>query len=1005
MSSIAELEQEAESQYSCGDLQGALEKYRLLLEQRPGNPEILSRLGRICVELGQTSEGQQYYREALQAEPELRAQGRGAWAALGSAADRAALLSDLRAVRPERMLTSWREVLEVAGELVSHGDVRRAFRLVLEFRASEATEESARFLRERFLDAPLKFAIVMDEGIGNMVMLTPAIRAIRGLFPKSELEVVGKPPALQVLKGWELVQAVTLLEEFDSGKDRDAVLLSIWAGKIRSKHESAFVAAGLPILAVRYEGRERHEAEFHLDLARLLGFEGAMPEPHCATEEVPFPFVAGRPVALVSDTANPDPEWARKRWPHFRELAYGLAGMGFQVGLIGGPAEAEAFTPTSWPPGVVNLMGSYSIPQVAYLLKRADILVANDSGPAHLGAAVGTDTYVIFGPTLEGKNLPLGPRVHPIASDIGCRPCQYLQSWSECTRHRCMEGVSAAKVLEVLRRRDEPVPQPSVVTAAAPAAADHAEVRVDLGCGLLKRKGYIGIDVDPHSSADIVCDVTRGIPLETDSVDYLVADNLLEHIGDGFIALMNEVWRVCKPTARVEIIVPVFPSNKAMSDPTHRRYFTPETFAYLDSSTTVWRSFSTSYGFKPFRIVSMRKLAGELEVILAPDKAYQSLQLPTGDGEKPRLCFLSHNQPGAGGGENAMHYVANRLVEGGYEVTVLYNEQPFIHSIPVSSPPDAQYRIGWVRGPNLAEFHKAAAQAVAERAAETDICFSLWKATSPSLMRACMERGVLAGIWCQDADYAPEWSNNSIFRMADFVVVVTPYSRPVLARHFGRTENVFVIPNAAGDAYFANYRERTRTEVRRFVFLGRLADDQKGLITLCDALGRVQQEGMDFSLDVIGTGPDLGLMKSRIGSLGMGEKVRFLGWKKAAEAAAILPDYDLATMPSNYEACSLAVAECMAAGVPVIATAVGGTPWLITDKKEGLLVPPRRPDLLAQAVKWACTHPLELNLMARWAHRKALKGFHWERVVRDYRRAFSSVYAAHVSRRQRLKAG
>lgn len=891
----------------------------------------------------------------------------------------------------------WPEVRHDAEQLLADGRARDAFRLALRHQAARPSEEAGAFLCETFRQADLRFAMVMLQGIGNMVMLTPAIRALKRLFPCSRLEVVGKYPALDVIKGWSLVDACTEVDAYDPTGERDALLLSMWSGVFQRRYENAPAAGAAPQVVISFNDPMRHESEFHLDMARMLGFGEQKPDPYCVTEEVPLPFCGDGKVALLADTSNPDPEWQKKRWPYFRQLAGRLLERGFQVGLIGGPMEAQAFEPSDWPPGVIALMGKYSIPQTAYLIEQADLLIANDSGPAHLSGAVGTEAYVIFGPTLESKNLPLGPDVHVIKSDVGCRPCQYLESWAECRRHTCIEGITVEQVLDAIQGHEAPASPLSVSVPVAPARRDQGLVKVDLGCGRFKRKGHVGIDKDPHSDADIICDVTRGIPLATDSVDYLVADNLLEHVGDGLVCLMNEIWRVCKPGADVEMTVPLLPSAKAVADPTDSRHFTADTFACFDPQSAKWRPCGASSGLKPFRVLSSHKLAGEVEVVLTPDKATHLPQPIARDRDgSPSVCFMSHNQPGAGGAEKAMHEVANRLVECGHQVTVLYNERPFIHSLPVEAPPDARYRIQWVEGADLGAFHRAAARAVADGTIEADICLPLWRATCSELIDECRARNTPVGIWCQNVQYPPQRSNRSIFRLADFVVAVTPYARSVLQRRFGRTQDVFVIPNAAAEPFFANYAERKGRDLNRFVFFGRLADEQKGLVTLCEALAPLKEDGAGFSLDVIGSGPDLALMRSRIGSLGLGEHVRFLGWKSAEELAVLLPGYDLCILPSNFEGCSLAVVESMAVGIPIITTTAGGTPWLITDRQHGVLVPPNQPGLLTEAVKWARDHAGEMSLMARWAHKRALRRFHWERVVRDYRRLLGVVRAGHA---------
>ncbi len=352
---------------------------------------------------------------------------------------------------PAQTAVPWAQVAPLAEQLLACGRAREAFRMALLYRLGWGGEGAAEFLRRRCRAASVRLTVVMDEGIGNMVMLTPALRALKEMLPQAEVEVVGRPPALQVLEGWPVVARRTLLTDFAPDAERDGLLLSAWSDNFGRAFGAWLKGWDGPVVRAKLDGAEHHESEVHMDLARTLGWDGPTPAPHCAVEEVEWPFAPGRPVVLLADTTNPDPAWGRKRWPHFGTLAEALLAEGRQVGLIGGRAEAERFDPAGWPRGVVNLLGACSLPQTASLFRQADCLVANDSGPAHLAGAVGAFVVVLFGATREGKNRPLGPRVRVLTDDVGCRPCQYTVRWPACERFRCMEAISVARVMDCIR--------------------------------------------------------------------------------------------------------------------------------------------------------------------------------------------------------------------------------------------------------------------------------------------------------------------------------------------------------------------------------------------------------------------------------------------------------------------------------------------------------------------------------------------------------------------------
>lgn len=107
-------------------------------------------------------------------------------------------------------------------------------------------------------------------------------------------------------------------------------------------------------------------------------------------------------------------------------------------------------------------------------------------------------------------------------------------------------------------------------------------MRLNLGCGNQQKPGWIGIDKVKTLATDIVRDLTRGLPYADDSVDEILCDNVLEHIGppEDFIFVMNEIYRVLKPGATATIIVPDARSQGAWQDPTHVRAFVPRSGLY-----------------------------------------------------------------------------------------------------------------------------------------------------------------------------------------------------------------------------------------------------------------------------------------------------------------------------------------------------------------------------------------------------------------------------------------
>jgi len=105
---------------------------------------------------------------------------------------------------------------------------------------------------------------------------------------------------------------------------------------------------------------------------------------------------------------------------------------------------------------------------------------------------------------------------------------------------------------------------------------------LDLGCGNKKRPGSIGVDFNERTKADVIHNLNEfPYPFESASFDEIYIDNTLEHLDD-VIRVMEEVYRISKPGGLVKVIVPYFRSIWANIDPTHKHFFTVESFAYYD---------------------------------------------------------------------------------------------------------------------------------------------------------------------------------------------------------------------------------------------------------------------------------------------------------------------------------------------------------------------------------------------------------------------------------------
>ncbi len=110
-------------------------------------------------------------------------------------------------------------------------------------------------------------------------------------------------------------------------------------------------------------------------------------------------------------------------------------------------------------------------------------------------------------------------------------------------------------------------------------------VAIDIGCGEYKHPGSVGVDIAALRGVDVQADVTFSLPFQDSCVDAIYATHVLEHF-DNLTQVMDDIWRVCKPGARLYVTVPHATSSfMTWRDPTHRRGLNLSTLSYFDKAT------------------------------------------------------------------------------------------------------------------------------------------------------------------------------------------------------------------------------------------------------------------------------------------------------------------------------------------------------------------------------------------------------------------------------------
>ncbi len=314
---------------------------------------------------------------------------------------------------------------------------------------------------------PQKVLVHLAAGVGNIVLATPLLVALDAAgFAVDVLLDADYPPTAELLKGWSVVGEV-----LGCGARRashvfgryDALVPAVppfyWPrfaryyprGARTTMTKTATTLLRRPPDALFY----RDEQAYYLAcadslLAGLVMKGGARRAvyrlPVAASDE----FVTG-PRTLALAPGCKGGEMGAKRWPYFAELA-----ACFDDVVVVGTAEDLLRADGSrleFPAHARLFVDQLSLRETARLLASCGAVVANDSGLAHVAAAVGTPVVMIFGPTPDLTLGPLAPNVTVVRAGLACEPCWFGPRLRACAGSLdCLREISLARVEREARR-------------------------------------------------------------------------------------------------------------------------------------------------------------------------------------------------------------------------------------------------------------------------------------------------------------------------------------------------------------------------------------------------------------------------------------------------------------------------------------------------------------------------------------------------------------------------
>ncbi len=327
-----------------------------------------------------------------------------------------------------------------------------------------------------------KILLVRLRRIGDVVMTTPAVTAIKKSLPQASLTYIVEEPYRRLVEGNPRLDCVISLPPDQRLLDflgfirrlrrlKYDALIDFHGGPRASR--IAFLARARMKVGykLRYKNfiydirlpRSRkngyfHSVENHLNLVKALGI--------AVSEPPPLELPTARPeekeridaywaendleekkaVVLHIGAGNAFRDWGAENLAALAGLLAGRSGVRvILVGSAGDKAREEEILGTVRQP-VLSLVAALNLIELRELLGRAALFVGPDSGPMHIAAAVGTPIVALFGPTLPENFAPWQAKATLIARDLDCRPCK--QRRCVTGDFRCLRSILPAEVYD-----------------------------------------------------------------------------------------------------------------------------------------------------------------------------------------------------------------------------------------------------------------------------------------------------------------------------------------------------------------------------------------------------------------------------------------------------------------------------------------------------------------------------------------------------------------------------
>jgi len=242
---------------------------------------------------------------------------------------------------------------------------------------------------------------------------------------------------------------------------------------------------------------------------------------------------------------------------------------------------------------------------------------------------------------------------------------------------------------------------------------------------------------------------------------------------------------------------------------------------------------------------------------------------------------------------------------------------------------------------------------------------------------------------------------NRVLRNLTHTLVATSRERQyALAKSFGcAASEIKLIHNAIDTSRFSpllpDEKAQSHAEDKLFNLISVASlTEIKNLSCVFEAIAVLSKKGYQIHLTVCGTGPEYANLTHLTQELAIAKNITMTGHHEAVHQ--ILHTFDLFVLVPKMEAFGLVFVEAMAAGLPVVASRVGGIPDIVTDKQTGLLIDDIEPTVLAEAIEWFITDRDRMREAGMKGKIRAESLFDIKRMINEYENTYKALLPTNI---------